>query len=69
MPIATAAEMESRRIPRKLERGQIRPENSHRDTVLDLKLIDYSMKGVLSASNDGSFKVLHVCYLFKMWWK
>jgi len=56
MPVATAAEMESSKIPRKLERGQIRPENSHRDAILDLKLIDYPMKGVLSASRDGCVK-------------
>jgi hypothetical protein len=57
MPVATAGEMEGSKVPRKLERGQIRPENCHTDAILDLKLIDRPMKGVLSASRDGCVKV------------
>ena len=57
MPVATAGEMEGGKVPRKLERGQIRPENCHTDAILDLKLIDRPMKGVLSASRDGCVKV------------
>ena len=57
MPVATAGEMEGSKVPRKLERGQIRPENCHSDAILDLKLIDHPMKAVLSASRDGCVKV------------
>ena len=57
MPVATAGEMEGSKVPRKLERGQIRPENCHSDAILDLKLIDHPMKAVLSASRDGCVKI------------
>ena len=53
MPVATVGEIEGSKVPRKLERGQIRPENCHTDAILDLKLIDR----VLSASRDGCVKV------------
>ena len=54
MPVARHGDMESRKLPRKLQRGQVRPENCHLDDVLDLKLLDKPSKGLLSCSRDST---------------
>jgi len=38
-------------------RGPVRPENRHRDAILDIKRLDYPMKGLITCSRDGIVKV------------
>eukprot|EP00560_Eucampia_antarctica_P001789 CAMPEP_0197841606 /NCGR_PEP_ID=MMETSP1437-20131217/46278_1 /TAXON_ID=49252 ORGANISM="Eucampia antarctica, Strain CCMP1452" /NCGR_SAMPLE_ID=MMETSP1437 /ASSEMBLY_ACC=CAM_ASM_001096 /LENGTH=155 /DNA_ID=CAMNT_0043451391 /DNA_START=667 /DNA_END=1134 /DNA_ORIENTATION=- len=57
MPMPKLDEMESCKVPQKLHRGLVRPENHHKDAVLDLKKIDSPIKGLLSCSRDGVIKL------------
>jgi len=57
MPFPKTGEVESSKIPRKLQRGAMRPENHHRDAILDLKKVDFPMNGLLSCSRDGVIKL------------
>ena len=58
MPVPRTSEMENSKIPQKLQRGAVRPDvNCHHDAILDLKIIDYPMKGLLSCSRDGIIKL------------
>eukprot|EP00978_Attheya_sp_CCMP212_P023479 scaffold71994_cov51-Attheya_sp.AAC.1 len=57
MPSPKVGEVESSRVPRKLLRGPIRSENHHTDAILDIKGIDFPVKGIISSSRDGTVKV------------
>ena len=36
--------------------GTVRPENRHLDSILDIKKLEYPIKGILSCSRDGMIK-------------
>lgn len=57
VPISKATENESSKQPRQRHRGTSRPDGSHRDAVLDLKNVDFPVKGLLSCSRDGVIKM------------
>jgi len=42
--------------PKRMQYGAVRPENRHRDAILDIKKIETPMKGLLSCSRDGIIK-------------
>jgi phosphoinositide-3-kinase regulatory subunit 4 len=50
-------DVESSRVPRRLQRGLVRAESRHHDAILDLKLIQSPVKAVVSCSRDGSISV------------
>jgi phosphoinositide-3-kinase regulatory subunit 4 len=50
-------DLESSRVPRRLQRGLIRAESRHQDAILDLKLIQSPIKAIVSCSRDGSIKL------------
>jgi WD40 repeat protein len=50
-------DIESSRLPRRLQRGLTRAETRHQDAILDLKLIQLPINAILSCSRDGSVKL------------
>jgi len=56
-PTPTYSEIESNKLPKHRHRGLSRPDNGHKDAVLDLKNIDFPVKGLLSCSRDGVVKM------------
>ena len=56
-PIPSPTDLESSKLPRQLHRGTVRPDNGHRDAILDLKNVDFPVKGLLSCSRDGVIKM------------
>lgn len=53
-PNPTLGEVDSSRVPRKLFQGLKKPENSHQDSIQDLKLVK---SGLLSCSRDCTVKL------------
>jgi len=51
------SELESSRLPRRLQRGMTRPENRHLDSIQDLKLVQTPIKALVSCSRDGGIKL------------
>ena len=51
------AEVSTTYLPKANQSGPVRPENRHRDAILDIKRLDYPMKGLISCSRDGVVKV------------
>lgn len=41
----------------KVQKGPVRPENRHQDAILDIKRIEYPVKGLLTCSRDGMIKL------------
>ena len=56
MPEPKIKEMNGAQITKRMQNGPLRPDNRHQDAILDLKKIDYPMKGLLSCSRDGLIK-------------
>jgi phosphoinositide-3-kinase, regulatory subunit 4 len=50
-------ELESSRVPRCQQRGIARPENRHKDAILDLKLVQLPRKALVSASRDCTVRI------------
>jgi phosphoinositide-3-kinase, regulatory subunit 4 len=50
-------DIESSRLPRRLQRGLTRADTRHQDAILDLKLIQLPVKAIISCSRDGSVKL------------
>lgn len=40
-----------------IQKGPTRPDNRHKDAILDIKKIEYPVKGLLTCSRDGSIKL------------
>ena len=57
VPVPSVGEVDSVKLPWKLQRGIIRPENNHMDSILDVKSVEFPTKGLLSCSNDGMIKL------------
>ena len=55
-PLPKINERPSSHISKAMQKGPTRPDNRHRDAILDLKRLDYPMTGILSASRDNSIK-------------
>ena len=56
-PVPSVGEVESSKLPWKLQRGPVKPENCHQDAILDLKSVEFPMRGLLSSSQDGMIKL------------
>ena len=56
MPEPKFKEMNGAQVTKRMQNGPLRPDNRHQDAILDLKKIDYPMKGLLSCSRDGLIK-------------
>lgn len=55
-PTQKPDEVASASLPKLNHKGITRPENRHYDAILDVKRIEYPMKGFLSSSRDGLIK-------------
>uniref|UniRef100_A0A7S3VB41 non-specific serine/threonine protein kinase n=1 Tax=Chaetoceros debilis TaxID=122233 RepID=A0A7S3VB41_9STRA len=55
-PTQKPDEVASASLSKLNHQGIIRPENRHHDAILDVKRIEYPMKGFLSSSRDGLIK-------------
>mmetsp|Transcript_188 Transcript_188/g.264 ORF Transcript_188/g.264 Transcript_188/m.264 type:complete len:129 (-) Transcript_188:59-445(-) len=54
---APNSDVPSSDLPHHLQQGLVRPENAHRDAILDIKSVDYPRKSLLSCSRDGVIKL------------
>lgn len=50
-------DIESSKLPRRLQRGLAKPETKHHDSITDLKMIASPMRSLLSCSSDGAIKL------------
>jgi WD40 repeat protein len=41
----------------KVQKGPVRAENRHQDAILDIKRLEYPVKGLLTSSRDGTIKL------------
>jgi WD40 repeat protein len=56
LPPPKLNEIPSVNISKALQRGPTRADNKHKDAILDIKKLEYPMKGLLSCSRDNSIK-------------
>lgn len=52
-----SSEVSKTYLPKAHQSGPVRPENRHQDAILDIKRLDYPMKGLVTCSRDGIVKV------------
>jgi WD40 repeat protein len=58
IPVSELNQVSSSDLPKSTQNGSvIRPENRHRDAVLDMKKVEYPTKGLLTSSRDGTIKL------------
>ena len=55
-PFSSLEEIPSTNVSKVMQMGPTRTENRHIDAILDLKKLDYPMKGILSSSRDNTIK-------------
>ena len=56
MPTSTTTTLPNK-APQKYHKGLVRPENNHKDTIYDLKRMEYPIKALISSSRDGTIKI------------
>ena len=56
-PLSKINNVNSSKVPKSIPRGLVRAESRHRDAILDLKKLEYPVKGILSCSRDGYIKL------------
>ncbi len=56
VPIPKSDEIASASLPKLNNRGVVRPESRHRDAIMDVKKLEFPMKGFISCSRDGLIK-------------